>query len=123
MTVRHSVPILKVSDIQASERFYCSVLGFRKRGEYFATPDGPAYMTVSHGGAILHLSSFPGDSAYGSAVYFDVDDVDSLYETFRKSGLDKAELEPTDQAWDRREIYVLDPDGNCLRFGSPLESS
>ncbi|HUF73656.1 MAG TPA: hypothetical protein VMR74_12240 [Gammaproteobacteria bacterium] len=36
--------------------------------------------------------------------------------------LDNVDLEPTDQTWDRREIYVLDPDGNCLRFGSPLKS-
>ena len=121
-TVRHSIPIVKVSDIEAAENFYCSVLGFEKRGEYFAAPDGPAYMTVAHGGAILHLSSFPGDGTYGTAIYFDVDDVDSLYESFRKSGLEKADLEPTDQSWNRREIYVLDPDGNCLRFGSPLQS-
>jgi len=32
---------------------------------------------------------------YGSAVYFDVDDVDSLCETFRKSGLERAELGST----------------------------
>jgi len=120
MSMRRSIPILKVSDIRASEAFYCSVLGFQKRGEYLATPDGPAYMTLSRGGAILHLSSFPGDSSYGSAVYFDVDDVDSLYETFKESGLKEADLEPTDQSWNRREIYVLDPDRNCLRFGSPL---
>ena len=123
MSIRHSVPIIRVSDIGAAEYFYCSVLGFTKRGEYVATADGPAYMTVSRDGAILHISSFPGDSAYGAAVYFDVEDVDTLYDSFRKAGLEKAHLEPTDQTWDRREIYVLDPDGNCLRFGSPLEST
>jgi uncharacterized glyoxalase superfamily protein PhnB len=118
MTIRISIPIVKVSDIRASEMFYCSVLGFVKRDEYFASPDGPAYLTVTHGGSILHLSSFPGDSTYGLAIYFDVEDVDSLYAMFQRSGLEKAELEPTDQTWGRREIYVLDPDGNCLRFGS-----
>jgi hypothetical protein len=29
-------------------------------------------------------------------------------------------LAATDQTWGRREIYVLDPDGNCLRFGMHL---
>jgi hypothetical protein len=27
---------------------------------------------------------------------------------------------PTDQTWGMRELYVRDPDGNCLRFGAPL---
>jgi len=68
LTVKYSVPIIKASDIRVSEKFYCSVLGFQKRGEYLSTPDGPAYMTISHGSALLHLSSFTGDSAYGTAV-------------------------------------------------------
>lgn len=120
VAVRISVPIVKVRDIKASEFFYCSVLGFQKRDEYLATQDGPAYLTVSLGSAVLHLSSFPGDGAFGSAVYFDVDDVDSLYDSFLKSGLERVDLAPTDQTWGRREIYVLDPDGNCLRFGMQL---
>jgi catechol 2,3-dioxygenase-like lactoylglutathione lyase family enzyme len=120
VAVRSSIPIVRVSDIKAAEAFYCSVLGFQKRGEYLASPDGPAYMTVSLGSSVLHISSFPGDGALGSAVYFDVDDVDSLYDAFRKSGLEDFALEPTDQTWGRREIYVRDPDGNCLRFGAQL---
>jgi uncharacterized glyoxalase superfamily protein PhnB len=120
VNVRSSIPIVKVSDIDVAEAFYCAVLGFQKRGEYLASPDGPAYMTVSLGSSVLHLSSFPGDGAFGSAIYFDVDDVDSLYDSFRKSGLAKVDLSPTDQTWGRREIYVRDPDGNCLRFGAQL---
>lgn len=120
VAVRSSIPIVKVRDMNASEAFYCAVLGFQKRGEYLASADGPAYMTVSLGSAALHLSSFPGDGAFGTAVYFDVDDVDLLYDSFRNSGLEEVALEPTDQTWGRREIYVLDPDGNCLRFGMNL---
>ena len=120
VAVRIAVPIVKVRDMKASETFYCSVLGFQKRDEYLATQEGPAYVTVSLGSAVLHLSSFPGDGAFGSAVYFDVADVDRLYESFKNSGLKEVALAPTDQTWGRREIYVLDPDGNCLRFGMHL---
>jgi catechol 2,3-dioxygenase-like lactoylglutathione lyase family enzyme len=121
MTVNYCVPILKVRDMRRSEDFYCTVLGFQKHGEYASAKDGPVYTFLSRGGARLHLSSFPGDGVFGTAVYFDVDDVDALYAAFLSAGLDKAELEPTDQTWDRREIYVLDPDRNCLRFGAPLK--
>ena len=113
------VPIVKVSDIRESENFYCSVLGFAKDWEFALTPDGPWYVSLTLGGCFLHLSSFPGDGHGGAAVYFSVDEVDGLYNSFKQAGLEKAELEPTDQAWGRRELYVRDPDGNCLRFGAP----
>ena len=57
VVVRISVPIVKLSDMNASAAFYCEVLGFRKHDEYLASPDGPAYLTVLLGSAILHLSS------------------------------------------------------------------
>jgi len=44
-----------------------------------------------------------------------VDDVDALHRELlqRKVGID---LEPTDQSWGNREMYVTDPDGNSIRF-------
>ena len=121
--VRAVVPIIRISDIQVSENFYCSVLGFKKDGEYAAASDGPWYVGVSLGECSLHLSLFPGDGPSGVAIYFHVDDVDDLYSGFKRVGLEKAELEPTDQTWGRRELYVRDPDGNCLRFGAPLANA
>jgi uncharacterized glyoxalase superfamily protein PhnB len=119
MTFLSSVPILRVTDIRASEVFYCSVLGFMKRGEYAASTEGPWYVALSRGESRLHLSSFAGDGPAGVAVYFYVEDVDALYRDFKQSGLKDVELEPTDQSWGRRELYVRDPDGHCLRFGAP----
>lgn len=114
------VPIVKVSDIEKSTGFYCSVLGFRKVWEYAASEDGPWYVSLSWEGNELHLSSFSGDGQSGVAVYFHVDDVDKLYASFLQAGLDSVELTPTNQSWNQRELYVRDPDGNCLRFGTPI---
>jgi uncharacterized glyoxalase superfamily protein PhnB len=44
-----------------------------------------------------------------------VDAVDALHAEFTARSIPIA-VEPTDQTWGAREMYVRDPDGNCLRF-------
>jgi catechol 2,3-dioxygenase-like lactoylglutathione lyase family enzyme len=73
------------------------------------------------------LSTFGGDSVRGAATYFYVDDIDALVRRFFAAGLttpgnqdSPLEEGPVDQSWGMREFYVRDPDGNALRFGSPI---
>jgi uncharacterized glyoxalase superfamily protein PhnB len=114
------VPILKVRDIDRAIDFYCRLLGCREEFRYHPSDHGPSYAGLLFDGQRLHLSTFGGDSVAGAAVYFYVDDVDALYQRFRSAGLAKVELEPTNQDWRQREMYIRDPDGNALRFGTPL---
>jgi catechol 2,3-dioxygenase-like lactoylglutathione lyase family enzyme len=120
VSVTRIVPILKVTDIRAALAFYCSVLGFREDFHYSNAPGGPDYVGVSRDGHQLHLSTFAGDGVRGTAAYLYVDDVDALYADFRARGLARADLEPTNQTWGMREVYVRDADSNALRFGSPV---
>jgi len=46
---------------------------------------------------------------------FIVDDLDALHEEFCHKGL-RIDLEPTDQSWGNREMYLEDADGNSIRF-------
>ena len=115
------VPILKVRDIERALDFYCGILGCQEEFRFRLSEHGPFYAGVRYDGHPLHLSTFGGDSVIGAAVYFYVEDVDSLYERFKASGLTKAEMEPTNQDWQQRELYIRDPDGNALRFGAPLQ--
>jgi len=48
-------------------------------------------------------------------VFLLVDDVDELYAELVAKGIPN-DLQPADQTWGNREMYVRDPDGNCLRF-------
>jgi catechol 2,3-dioxygenase-like lactoylglutathione lyase family enzyme len=107
--VERIVPIIKVSDLHTALNFYCSVLGSNKDFHYRASPDGPDYVGVSLNSHQLHLSTFSGDGKGLATIYIYVDDVDGLYE----------DREPTNQTWGQREVYVRDPDGDTLRFGSP----
>jgi len=65
--------------------------------------------------AKIHISSFSGDAVAGGVVYLEVDDVDTLHASLAEKGV-VSDLEPTDQTWGNREMYVKDQDGNCIRF-------
>ncbi|HKY06063.1 MAG TPA: VOC family protein [Blastocatellia bacterium] len=114
---KSAIPVLHVSSSRAAEEFYCDRLGFSKQFAYRideAKPD-PCYMGLSRDGALLHVSSFSGDGVSGGAVYLLVDEVDSLHAELVARGV-QIDLEPTDQTWGNREMYVKDPDGNSIRF-------
>jgi catechol 2,3-dioxygenase-like lactoylglutathione lyase family enzyme len=126
MPVTRVVPILSVSDLPTALDFYAR-LGFVVDFQYAAGPDGPWYAGVSLDGHQIHLSTFGGDSMRGAATYFYVDDIDALHQRFIARGLktpgkpdSPVEQAPVDQSWGMREFYVRDPDGNALRFGTPL---
>jgi catechol 2,3-dioxygenase-like lactoylglutathione lyase family enzyme len=114
---KQAIPVLHVSSSAAAEEFYCNQLGFRRQFAYRNddTKPDPCYMGLARDDAWLHVSSFSGDGIPGGVVYLLVDDVDGLHaELLRKNvGID---LEPTDQTWGNREMYVKDPDGNSIRF-------
>ena len=130
MTVTRVVPILRVTDMPAALAFYQERLGFTTDFTFSLTPSGPTYAGLSLDGHQVHLSTFGGDSARGAAVYFYVADVDALFQGFLARGLttprraeSPVEDGPVDQTWGMREVYVRDPDGNTLRFGTPLARS
>ena len=115
--LRLAIPVLHVTSAARAEAFYCGRLGFERRFVYRPDPsrEDPAYLGVSRDGAALHLSSFSGDGVAGAAVYLVVDDVDTLHAELAERGVEVG-LEPTDQSWGNREMYVADPDGNSVRF-------
>jgi uncharacterized glyoxalase superfamily protein PhnB len=112
-----AIPVLRVSRSAAAEAFYCGQLGFSRQFAYRAddsSPD-PCYMGLKREHVWLHVSSFPGDAVAGGVVYMRVEDVDALHRELIAKGV-RVELEPTDQPWGNREMYVKDPDGNSIRF-------
>jgi uncharacterized glyoxalase superfamily protein PhnB len=84
-----------------------------------AVPADPCYLGLVCDGTVLHLSSHAGDAVAGGAVYVVTEDVDRLHEELRRRGV-AIHMAPVDQTWGMREMYVLDPDGNSIRFGQPI---
>jgi catechol 2,3-dioxygenase-like lactoylglutathione lyase family enzyme len=114
---KQAIPVLHVSSSAAAEEFYCDQLGFRQEFAYRVDENkaDPCYMGLVRDDARLHVSSFSGDGISGSVVYLLVDNVDSLHEELLQKRV-PIELEPIDQTWGNREMYVNDPDGNNIRF-------
>jgi predicted enzyme related to lactoylglutathione lyase len=67
----------------------------------------------------VHLTESDGAPA-ASALYLHVDDADRLAEEWRRAGV--AVVGPQDFDYGKREGSHTDPDGNLLRFGSPLRA-
>lgn len=112
-----AVPLLHVSSSKAAEEFYCAKLGFTKEWDYrpAAPAHDPGYLGLLRDGVALHVSSFSGDGVVGGVASFYVREVDALFAEFTPRGV-TIELEPYDQTWGNREMYIRDADGNSLRF-------
>jgi uncharacterized glyoxalase superfamily protein PhnB len=117
--IKSATPLLHVSNSAAAQKFYCDQLGFKLEFAHQAAEklDDPCYMGLSRDGVWIIVSSFSGDGVAGGVVNINVEDVDALHAEFVAKGVN-IDLEPIDQTWGTREMYVKDADGNCLRFMS-----
>ncbi|HET9172771.1 MAG TPA: VOC family protein, partial [Actinospica sp.] len=68
----------------------------------------------------IHLGEATHDHHPASAYLF-VDDADAFAAEWRAAG---AEVHgPEDTEWRKHEGALVDPDGNVIRFGSPMKSA
>jgi len=108
-TLHRIAPIFAVHDLDAAMAHY-QRLGFTVRA--YA---GGGYGYASRDGIEIHLGLVPGDDRRTSSAYLFVDD---LAAAWRSAG---AEVHsPQDTEWGQHEGAVADPDGNVIRFGSPI---
>ena len=110
-------PIFPVADLARALEHY-STLGFHT----FAYADGNEYGFANREGTAVHLASDPDHdpSRNTAATYLDVRDADALYEEWSRPGIAgrTQPVAPTD--YKLREGSHTDPDGNVIRFGSPI---
>jgi predicted enzyme related to lactoylglutathione lyase len=116
MALQRFDPIFPVSDLPRALAHY-EKMGFEVRSYEdvygFATRDG----------CELHLGTYahPEDEDHRhshTTAYLRVDDADALAVEWRAAGVEVHGPEGT--AWGQREGATVDPDGNVIRFGSPL---
>ncbi|MEV0644689.1 VOC family protein [Phytomonospora sp. NPDC050363] len=111
-------PVLPVGDLSAS------VAHYRALGFTVETYAGEAeYAFARRGGIELHLSRVDGLEPDLSVVsaYLYVDDAEELSEEWSRSGASGRFVPPVDTDYGLREGAHIDPDGNLLRYGSPLK--
>ena len=111
-TLKRIAPIFAVRDLDRAlahyEQLGCTTRTYRGGGYGFATRDGVE----------IHLGVVPPEDPRTSGAYLFVEDADELAATWRAAGVDVHP--PEDTEWGQHEGAVVDPDGNVIRFGSPI---
>ena len=82
--------------------------------------DGADYGFITFDGIEIHLggvADFDATSTRSSAYLF-VEDADELARSWKAAGGTVGM--PEDTEWGQHEGVLIDPDGNVIRFGSPL---
>jgi uncharacterized glyoxalase superfamily protein PhnB len=104
-------PIFAVADMPRAVDHY-QRLGF----EICYHDDGYAF--AQRQGVNLHLDLTDTTSPGCGLLYLHVDDADELAAQWRAAGIEVAQ--PQDYPWGGHEGTHSDPDGNTIRFGSPV---
>jgi DNA-binding MarR family transcriptional regulator len=114
--LRRFCPIFPVRDLGAALAHYAT-LGFGAE----ASDDSAEYGFANRDGVELHLAADPGhDPTHPGSAYLYVRDAEALYEEWSRPGIagHTHPAEPT--PYKLLEGAHVDPDGNLIRFGSPM---
>ncbi len=109
-------PVLPVSDIAKAAEHY-SALGFR-----IDRYDGAPYAFAHFGDLEIHLAQVDDldPLTNTSAFYLWVNDARALFAQWRAADVGGRFHTPTDTEYGQCEGAHVDPDGNLIRFGSPI---
>ena len=119
-------PLLYVSNLQASVKFYCQVLGF-DFGEYYPDEPSATYASILIDGQKLRLvqggiriPSFHKHGVCGSGIqlFVQVPNADEVYGRVKEDVKVADGIE--DKAWGDREFTITDPDGYLISFYTPF---
>lgn len=121
-------PVLFISDLERSKRFYCDILtftvlfedensaGLQVGNDMLMLLDPEASKDLLVGGA---TGSPKGRAPMGVFNLF-VDDVDAWYARLSEAGVQFI-LEPQDRAWGRRTAHFSDPDGFVWEISKEID--
>jgi len=111
------IPQLRMLHADTTLPFYVQGLGFSVDWEHRFGPGMPLFAQLTRDGQTLFLSEHAGDCQPGGAVYFKVNDVDAVFRAFSAAGVPIPQP-PHDTDWGTREMLLVDPAGNRLRFAT-----
>jgi uncharacterized glyoxalase superfamily protein PhnB len=116
-----TVPILRTFDVVKAKEFYVGFLGFAVDWEHRFDEGSPAYMQVSRGGLVLHLSEHQGDCCPGSTVFVWMTGVEEFLREITSKGYQYLRPGIETAFYGARCVQVTDPFGNRIRFNERTE--
>jgi len=118
---------IEVSDVQASEQFYCRYFGFQHHFEHI-TPGGTLIVYLRLGDTLLELVQVDGASISGGHFALEVSDLHQAMAALSDLSLlqdlhDTPPRHVSEQAWKR--VVFAGPDGEAIECRGPyvLEST
>lgn len=115
--IKKSIPQLPSLNLLRSKEFYEKNLGFKTLKQY------DDIFLLEKDGFELHLWLCDDPSIpQNSSVYYHVDSIDLLYADYNQKGIVHKNAHLMDKPWGMREFYVLDLDGNLLKFGQSIDA-
>jgi hypothetical protein len=116
-TLQSAAPIFPTTDLTAMRAHY-EALGFD------VVVHAGGYATAARDAVRIHFRHVPDDTPEAEpfapgAAYLAADDADALHAEWRRAGVGETTdlFDPGFGVW---EAAHTDPDGNLLRFGSPI---
>lgn len=120
MKTESQASIFSVSDLAVAKSYYLDVLGFELDFDF----EIGQYVGVKHGNVQIHLTA--GDAVAErvgkGSVYIFCDEVDDYFAQVKANGANIMRR-PADEPFMMRDFTVLDPDGNMITFGRPVNSA
>ena len=106
------MPVLTSLDIAESAAFYAERLGF---DEKLLIAD---YLIVARDGCEIHFWLCSDRAIAEQTSCYVRADTRALHADFARCGLTLPA--PAARPWGMRELYVVDPHGNLIKFGEPV---
>lgn len=121
LKVQQTIPVLRIFDLTKAHEFYLDFLGFKIDWGHRFDANAPAYLQISRDDCVLHLTEHHGDCCPGATVFLRVTGLDQYHREIADKGY--GYMRPTIELtpWKARQMEVVDPFGNRLRFNEYLE--
>lgn len=108
-----AIPVLASLDLKETSQYYQAYLGFN------VEVIGDNYAIATYAGLEIHFwACNERHISENTSCYVRVKNVDDYWRRFCDAGL-KIDT-PSDRPWGMRELYVIDPHGNLIKFGQKL---
>ena len=120
LSVQQTIPILRIFDLAKAREFYLGFLGFGLDWEHRFDPNAPAYLQVSRGNCVLHLTEHHGDCCPGSTVFLRVSGLEQFHQEITSKGYPYQRPGIEMAPWNAKLMELTDPFGNRLRFNQDI---
>ena len=131
MALKNLIPMLNVSDIEASLYFYRGALAFKvvsdpqavKQWRWATIRSGWTELMLSQtetGCGLIKAVDPQSDTRWPAIFYFYPDDVARLYAQVIAAGYNPTPIKDT--IYGMREFSLQDPDGHLLSFGEDIDA-